>query len=503
MFKRILFIIILVLVSSYLLYAQEEVSTEPESEDGPFNMGGGIGTITLSGNTYTQIRLKPELVFGKFGIGLDVDLLINSNGDIRESDWDEFDDYINKIYYIRYGHRGDAFFGRIGGFPSYKLGHGLVMRDYTNMLRYPEYRQIGIQLGGKLPFMGMTAEAFTSNLVENDIMAGRLTIKPLSMTGIPILQNLTFGGTVAHDKNQINGLIDTDNDNYPDYFDDFPFDKDWHNEVDYNIEEYIQIYKEINDPVSVADTTGFHEWFYNDSQTIADKRNPSLNDLGEDDITVFSVDYELPLVTQKLFYLSHYAEVAKIDGHGMGFIFPGFYSKFLIFHMNLEFRIFEEDFAPSFFDQLYDEQRAIVNTTTNTVSSKEDMLADRTKSQGWYGSLTSNIFNFLTLTVAYEDMYGEDDDHYRSLWGKAGFNTSIIPRLTKAEIGYCQTGFDKLEEIKTPGAMVDGKLAYSLGGSAQLVGIYQERYIDLDGDRKIKGKDETVKTISMGVEFAF
>ncbi|OPX28730.1 MAG: hypothetical protein B1H06_02695 [Candidatus Cloacimonas sp. 4484_143] len=497
--KRILFLISLVFVVSCMLFAQDEVSAEPEGEGGPFSFGGGVGTITLNGNTYTQIRLKPELVFGKFGIGLDIDLLIDSNGDVRESDWDELNDYVNKIYYIRYGQRGDAFFGRVGGFPSYKLGHGLVMRDYTNMLRYPEYRQIGLQLGGKLPFMGMTAEAFTSNLTENDIIAGRLTIKPLSMMEIPILSNLTFGGTIAHDKNQFNGLtddalasirIDTDGDGI---FDDEDGDPDGDGLID------------PSQLVGLDDET---------LQSLIDNGYIDFNedldelDLGKDDISVFAVDYELPLVQQKLFYLSHYAEVAKIDGHGMGFIFPGFYSKFLIFTMSMEFRMFEKDFAPSYFDQLYDEQRAILNASANEVITKEELLVFRNQSKGWYGSLSSNLFNFLTLTAAYEDMYTEDPDilgneHYRSIWGKAGLNTTVIPKLAKAEIGYYQTGFDKLEEFKTPGAIVDGKLAYSLGGSAQLVGVYQERYIDLDGDNKIKGKDETIKTVSMGVEFAF
>ncbi|HPR18604.1 MAG TPA: hypothetical protein PLD62_10205, partial [Candidatus Cloacimonadota bacterium] len=381
--------------------------------------------------------------------------------------------------------------------PSYTLGHGLVMRDYSNMLRYPEYRQIGLQLGGKLPFMGMTVEAFTSNVVENDILAGRLTIKPLGETGIPLLEGLTFGGTVATDRNQINGLIDTDDDNYPDYFDDYPNDEDWHNEVDKNIDYWQTAYESIH-----GDSIGFYNWFYNED-FIDGQRNPSFSDLGEDDIMVYALDYTLPIIEEDLFTLGHYAEAAKIDGHGMGFIFPGFYSKFLIFNLNLEFRMFEEDFAPSFFDQLYDEQRAVINTTTNSVTTKEDFLAARTKAQGWYGSLTSNLFNFLTITAAYEDMYGEDNDHYRSIWGKAGLNTSAIPRLTKAEIGYYQTGFDQLEEFKTPGAVVNGKVAYGLGGSAQLVGNYQERYIDLDGNGKIKGNDETEKTVSMGVEFSF
>lgn len=500
--QKKVFLMLFVLIISFSLLA-DEVATEPESSGGPFNVGGSVGTVMFGGTTYTQVRLQPELVFGKFGIGLDMDLLIDSDGNVRETDWDQFDDYVNKIYYMRYGQRGDAFFGRVGGFPSYTLGHGLVMKDYTNMLRYPEYRQIGLQLGGKLPFMGMTAEAFSSNLVENDILAGRLTIQPLAGSSIPLLKGFTLGGTIAHDANQINGLIDTDDDNYPDYFDDYPYDDEWHNEVDKNIDYWLAGYESINN----GDSTGFHNWFYNED-FINDQRNPSINDLGEDDISVFALDYTLPIIQESLVGLGHYAEAAKIDGHGMGFIFPGFYAKFLIFNMNLEFRMYEEDFVPAFFDQLYDEQRAIVNTANDSVVTKSSLLPLRNASKGWYGSLTSNIFNFLQLTVAYEDMYTEDPDiagneHYRSIWGKAGINTSIIPKLTKAEIGYYQTGFDKLEEFKTAGAVVDGKLAYGLGGGAQLVGVYQERYVDLDGNGKIKGKDETVKTISMGVEFQF
>jgi len=476
-----------------------EIPEEESHRDaGPFNMGGGVGSVMLDDNTYTQIRLMPELAFGKFGLGLDIDLMIDSNGDIRKEDWDDFEDYVNKIYYLRYGQRGDSFYGKLGGFKSYTLGHGLVMKDYSNMLRYPSVRQIGVQLGGKLPAAGMTAEMFTSNAVKNEILAGRLTIKPLNNTEIPLFKNLTFGGTVAHDRNQVKGLLDSDEDNYPDHFDDYPFDEDWHNEVDYEIDEWLEAYISIN-----GDSTGFNNWFYEEDGYIDCQRNSPFSELGEDDITVIGVDYELPLVTNNLFYLSHYGEAAQILDHNMGFIWPGFYSKFLIFHMNLEFRIYQDDFMPAFFDQLYDEQRAVVYTDIDSVLTKESLLEYMTKSQGWYGSITANLLNFIFLTVAYEDMYGEDDVNFRSLWGKANFDTKFIPKLTKAEIGYTQTGFDKLKEFKTPNAIIDGSLGYALGGSTQLVGSYQERYVDLNNDGKIKDKDETIKTMSLGVEFSF
>ncbi|MCK4654073.1 MAG: FecR domain-containing protein, partial [Candidatus Cloacimonetes bacterium] len=361
---------------------------EPEEETGagtsPVNMGGGVGTVMIGDNTYFQLRLLPELCVGKFGLGLDIELLLDNNGKIRKEDWDDWKDYLNKIYYLRYGLRRDPFYGRVGGFPSYTLGHGLVMKDYSNMLRYPDDRQIGLQIGGNLPFADMSAEVFSSDIIDNEILAGRLTIQPLKSTEVPLFSNLTFGGTVAHDRNQIKGLLDTDDDNYPDLFDDFPYDENWHNEVDYEIDVYLEAYISI-----YGDSTGFNNWFYEEDGYIDSKRNHSFSDLPEDDITVVGIDYELPLITKKLFYLSHYGEAAKILDHNMGFIFPGFYSKFLIFDMNLEYRFYQDDFAPAFFGHLYEEERAVVNTISDSVTTKEMTLINYQKSQGWYACITS------------------------------------------------------------------------------------------------------------------
>jgi hypothetical protein len=494
-----------ILLIPVLLFAEDEVETQKNAA-----MSGSVGTMLVGGKMYTQIRLMPELRFGKIGIGFDIDLLIDGEGNPRKEDWDEWQDYVNKVLYIRYGQRGDTFFGKIGSFSSYSLGRGLVMRDYNNMLRYPEYRQIGLQLGGRLPVMNMTIEGFSANITENDILAARATIQPLP-EALPILNNMTFGATVAHDRNQINGLIDSDDDGYADDFDDYPYDDNWYNEVDYNMEEYWVLYQEwvvFQDSTAIPSYNDFETWF-SQSDFIDGKRNPSFSELGKAPITVIGVDYELPLITTDLFKLSNYGEIAQIIDHKMGFIFPGFYSKFLIFHANLEFRYYQEDFMPAFFDQLYDEKRvttfAIGDSTSLFV--KEDLLAARTEARGWYGSLTSNLFNFLILTVSYEDMYGENDVHHRSIWGRAGLQQKIIPQIVKAEINYYQTGFDKLRYFKTENAQVDGALGYALAGSTTLVAKYSERYRDWNGDGKISGKHndkpETIKTFGMGVEFRF
>jgi hypothetical protein len=485
---------ILILLFPILLCADDDVDIEKNAA-----MSGSIGTMLINGKMYTQIRFMPELRFGKIGFGFDIDLMIDADGNPRKEDWDEWQDYVNKLLYIRYGRRGDPFFGKIGSFFSYSLGRGLVMRDYNNMLRYPEYRQIGLQLGGSLPVMNMTVEGFSSNITENDILAARATIQPIP-EAVPFFKNITFGATLAHDRNQIKGLLDSDGDNYPDDFDDFPYNSNHWNQVDYDLAEWMIIYEEI-----VGDTTGFANWFEN-SPTIDGKRNPSFSDLGKAPITVIGIDYELPLITKDLFKLSHYGELAHIVNHKMGFIFPGFYSQFLIFHANLEFRYYQDDFSPAFFDQLYDEKRVIVVNDTLLVT-KEDYLAFRTEARGWYGSLTSNIFNFIIITVAYEDMYSKNDIHNRSFWGRVGLKQKIIPQIVRAEVNYYQTGFDKLRYFKTENARVDGALGYALGSNTTLVGKYSERYRDWNGDGKIAGKHndkpETIKTFGMGVEFRF
>lgn len=476
-------------------------SSSRENPEG-FSMGGSAGTALFNGKIYTRVRLMPELVIGKFGIGLDFDLLIDEEGQIRKEDWDDFEDYLAKILYLRYGHRGDPFYGKIGGFTDYTLGQGLVMKDYTNMLYHPDIKQVGLMLGGRLPVANMTLEAFTSNLFKNEILAGRMTFQPLLNTELPLLNRIIFGTTIAHDRNQFQGLLDSDDDDYADIFDDYPYNDNWHNQVDHDIDNYRSVFFELNPNSSEDD---FLEWFYS-SEVLNSLRNPSFDELGEDPVSVYGFDYELPLYQSNLFYLSHYGEFAQIAEHNNGFIFPGFYTRFLIFNMNLEFRHYQEDFTPAFFNYLYEAERATAimgNDDTYEIVTKEMLVPYAPELSGWYASLTTNILNFLFITVSYEDMYGKNDISNRSLWGQVRLEQRIIPNLSVAAIEYGQNNFTELKAFKAPSAYVDGKLGYNIGPSTQLVGNYKQRYVDLDNNGKIRGKKETVETMSFGVEFRF
>jgi len=159
---------------------------------------GGMGFAAIDGETYVTLRLHPEVAFGKFGIGLNVNLLFNTEtGKIRPEDWDETYDYFRLIRYIRYGFKGDRFYTRVGILDAARLGHGFIMNYYTNEASY-DARKIGLELDmdfGKFGF-----ETVVSNLGRLEIIGGRGYYRPLKgVVTLPIIQNLTFGGTFVRD----------------------------------------------------------------------------------------------------------------------------------------------------------------------------------------------------------------------------------------------------------------------------------------------------------------
>jgi hypothetical protein len=357
------------------------------------------------------------------------------------------------------------------------------------MLKYPEYRQIGAQLGFRIkPMADLSVEAFSSNVYENDILAGRVTFCPLQSMEMPILSKVKLGGTFVTDRDQYKGITEQEEE---DMIADIMASSDWDGDGIASAQALLN-FGLSQEAVDLLVTEGFAEW----------EDDPEIN-FDEDDISIWSVDYDLPLVEGDLFNLGHYGEMAQIVDHNMGFIFPGFYAKFLIFKMNLEYRFYQEDFMPGYFDNLYDADRAMV--FGDTVWTKESLIENQVQTQGWYGSLTSDLFGMIYLTAAYEDMYaeGEDEDGVKSLWGDVTFNTEMIPKLSTARISYSQVRVPEIKKLKSPAALIDGKLGYSISPNTELVASYQERYVDVDGDGEIKGTDETIKTTSIGVEFRF
>jgi hypothetical protein len=160
---------------------------------------GGMGLATIGGETFYTINLRPELAFGKFGAGLDIALRYNTQtGAIRSEDWNDGNDYLRAIRYLRYGrkHR-DKFYTRAGALESARLGHGFIMNYYNNSLLYDE-RKIGLELDTDFGIGGF--EFVNSSFGRREIFGGRIYYRPLQLvTEMPIIKNFALGATFVRD----------------------------------------------------------------------------------------------------------------------------------------------------------------------------------------------------------------------------------------------------------------------------------------------------------------
>lgn len=222
-FKRCALVLALFSLAVGSVFAQ---SAPPANAFG-FKMGLDLGAQTFTtgvpndpdAGSFEFLGLSPDISFGPFGIGLDLTINYTLNGppgvapvanefDIRKSDWvpTDFADflrlYLGKFSYVRWGEAGDPLFIKFGSFKDATLGDGFIMGDYNNALFLPNDRHLGLQanLDGslfKFPFIGL--ETVVGNVSTMDVVGGRLYVRPLVATQIPILSNLEIGLTGVFD----------------------------------------------------------------------------------------------------------------------------------------------------------------------------------------------------------------------------------------------------------------------------------------------------------------
>ena len=217
--KKHMFFWAILSITATLLTAQE---TEPASQaQNSFGFGLEIGAevfneIDDNGESvpvaYQMVILKPELVFGKFGIGLYVPFhyrFLDDGFDFRDEDWvlqdgeTIADKYLPMFQYIRYGTKGEPLYAKLGSIEDGTLGNGFIMGNYANTRFLPDKRIFGasLDLDGSLfsfPYVGV--ETFVGNLAAFDVFGARLYGRPILFLNAPVIKNLEIGATYATDR---------------------------------------------------------------------------------------------------------------------------------------------------------------------------------------------------------------------------------------------------------------------------------------------------------------
>ncbi len=322
----------------------------------------GLGITVFDDEVYYNVYLAPELVFGKVGVGLDVNLRIDTDGELRDEDWDDgASSFLRLIRYVRYGQKYDSVYARLGQLENTKLGHGSIVYLYRNNGSY-DTRKLGLEFD--LDFGQYGFESMINDISGFHILAVRPYARPLLKTQLPLLKNLEVGFTWVRDFRDNTNLVAT--------------------------------------PASLG--------LIEENGQIA--FNPALA-TRENGLTVWGFDLGLPILKTRFLDILTYVDFVKIQDFGSGGLLGVSanvknLSQLFTLSAKLEHRVLGDQFQFSYFDALYEQDRfqTVVSGQNDFVLTRANELANHTSpGPGIYGDLGASVLNVVKVFGSYQRLY--------------------------------------------------------------------------------------------------
>jgi hypothetical protein len=308
MLKRILVTLSFVCMAGPLLFGQaaDEIPRKEEKQKLNFDMGITIGLTSYEDidgvqEGYQKLGFYPQFSRGQWRFGFDFTLEFDGKFNLRDLDkdgksdtWTTFSDWLYKVQYVEYAHKGDSIYGRIGEFDSYYMGYGMLMKDFNNNLFYPYILQRGLLFdfdadAVDFPYLGV--ESIVNDVLDWDVLGARLFVRPLAVMSAPLISQLELGGAV------------------------------------------------------VADLDPQQE--YTSQDTRPPKDNPA-----SDTVTTFGIDVGLPIIQSEDMDLVTYVDWGIIVSRGNG-ISAGADFRYTWIRLLVELRYLGKEFVPHYFDPFY------------------------------------------------------------------------------------------------------------------------------------------------------
>ena len=430
------------------------------------NTSGAMGSATIDGEIYNQVAIRPEIPIGKLGIGLDINLYFNDSG-IYKGNWN-FDNstasyrtIIDKIYYLRWGQPGEPLYFRIGSLEQISLGHGILVKNYSNTMQYPEVKRIGLDYRMQIKH-NIGVDIIHSNFKNKTpgLIAGRVWYD--------LSPKIQIALSVSGDANQNSGLLDDDGDDVPNVLDDFPsldgyiIDSDGDGLAD-------------NDPLeSDVDGDGLDNWNFDEDGSIVYWDWSTQDSIDFVEMSGFLIDPDGPTDVKRPYYLTEniadiygyaldfsykitnkiklYGQYGILDDNGWGFSFPAIHTKIGILDLRAEYRQCSDRFMYSYWDKSYDLTRA--NLSDGNIITKSDDLENMISMKGYFLDAVFNLFDYAWMEFAYQDLKSNIDTDSiiknKSFHANINISTEKIPKLEIAKAFYQRSNDADIFDFKNP-----------------------------------------------------
>ncbi len=430
--KKIFIVLLMfIMIVNISIFAQEDENN--------FDFGILFGTVVIDGVTYQTFGFQPNFSIGKFSVGLDLYFEFDQDFNLRKTDdgkyagWSSFEDYINKILYLQWDEKGSNLYAKLGMITDATLGHGFIMQNYTNGLFYPEVRRLGLNFnmdGALFDFPYFGFETFFDDLKDIDLFGTRIYVRPLLFLEIPIINQIKLGFSY---------VVDTD--------------------------------------------------------TNEDKDTPYAtdNDGNSDNVSLYGIDFEMPVLNTPIISTMIYTDWAKIVGKGNGIQFGVSNTFIKIIGLGGIIYHYGDQFDGNYFDQMYD--------NPDVRSQKYNSLNSLTAKTGW------KLFSFLNFGQEVFTTYAEMSGDFTSASNPDfiayfGINEGLIP-MVDFSFTLIRTNMTQFSDLWkwTGNDLLDCYMQLSLGfkpGSMTKVTITYERYYELNGSVI---EPVTTSSFSTSIEF--
>ena len=501
------------------------------------SLSGSMGSTTIGQEQFYRISIRPDIPIGSWGVALDIELFIDSDGDVSARGWqfdsstEALDSFLRKIYYMRYGRPEDPMHIKIGALEDIRLGYGLIMSGYRNTLQYPGTKKTGIQFSLRdIANTSIGLEGVINNI--QDMKEGGALIG-LRTFASPMTK-LEVGLTYVVDLDQYSGLIDVDGDGIPNAVDAFPSNSNLaldndndgipdRTDSDDDNDGIIDIDEESGYNADVANRLRALNADYGDAFPVDTdvKRKKPFNKIGvgRDRFAIAGLDVAYTLSDAEHMRLKAYAQLALLiddddelsafasaeqglfpgdrRATGWGIAAPGFWLNTRTLDGQIEFRHFRDDFSARYFDALYELDRAHIDLSSGRARSKDALLTGSEPLSGIFGRLGANLGAYIYASAAYQYLSGGNNPQQQLLASAHLSSTllSSIPRLTRALAYYQKNNIGmRLSSDGNPSdgffeATEDAFYGYEIGlemnGGVSI--IYDVRYVfNRDADDRIR-----------------
>jgi len=412
----------------------------------------GVGITKIDDDTYYRMQLQPDFNFGKVGFGLDFVLLYNPDEDeFRAEDgekWDSFSDYLRAIRYIRYGHKGtnEFIYCLYGALDYARIGHGTIMEGYSNYDR----RGLCLDLNFSDGMYGI--ETVLNNLADPNIFGGRLYVRPLKKSEIPIIKNFTLGTTYIVDQEPVYA--------------------------------------------SMVDNEG------NKIMPAEDEIVP-IEDLNP--LAAFGVDIGIPILQHPALKIQVYDDLVLLkyqnkigeDETGKGNV-AGIGTEILgRVHFKIEYRQFQEGFRPTLFNYTYEHEKTQICQIADGEDVRCGVEFNQDPLKGIYSQLNYNLMNKIFLAGAYEDYDNREPNLYLQIT-----ESGLVEKLSFSAL-YTKNKIEDFEDIfdLDEKSLLAMRIGYVVFKPFEIAIVREWRFRETDDERGFETIQKTSFEAGINVQF--